>query len=235
MLGIIHLVPTALSMGFHHIHGAPAIWKVRTLGGGDYLALYLSAERDLLRGYEFHDGFVVGAAPGEAPVDRLSQSLPELLNTECLAGFLSISANGMKPSSGIVWASMPRQNQNALNESVRGYSGRTRPSRATMNISREIWKTAQAGSPSRIGHWIAGMHRRSLLTNIILQNLLRRQWPKASWPLVHSNKLYMGYAMSCFPNCLHLRDRPSRIVVCYCVRFVPSFRRYKPGNMPPRF
>jgi outer membrane protein assembly factor BamB len=112
------LIPETLSMGFHHIHGSPAIWHVHA-ASGDRTMVYLSAERDLLRAQEFHDGFINGAPPGQTPTDtyhsRCSNS-----GMGMPGGFLTISANGDDPTSGIVWAAMPIANKNALNHVVQG-------------------------------------------------------------------------------------------------------------------
>jgi len=110
--------PSSLMLGFHHIHGAPVQWQVSTRGETRQL-LYLSAERDELRAYEFKDGFVRGADPGKDPVDTF-HSLCKNSELGMPGGFLTISADGNTPESGIVWATMPRRNEDALNDTVPG-------------------------------------------------------------------------------------------------------------------
>jgi len=65
--------PSSLMLGFHHIHGAPVQWAVSTSAGERQL-LYVSAERDELRAYEFKNGYVRGADPGNAAHHRVSRS-----------------------------------------------------------------------------------------------------------------------------------------------------------------
>ena len=110
--------PSSFALGFHHIHGAPVQWQVITPVGKRQL-LYLSAERDELRAYEFKDGFVRGADPGEDPVDTF-HSLCKNSELGMPGGFLTISADGNTPESGVVWATMPRRNEDALNDTVPG-------------------------------------------------------------------------------------------------------------------
>jgi|HubBroStandDraft_6_1064221.scaffolds.fasta_scaffold58258_2 hypothetical protein len=133
------LIPATLSMGFHHIHGSPALWHVRG-ESGDRTMVYVSAERDLLRAQEFRDGFVDGAPPGNAPTDTYHS---RCANSErgMPGGFLSISANGDDPASGIVWAAMPIPNRNALNHIVQGILRAYKAIPNTGNELAEIWNS----------------------------------------------------------------------------------------------
>ncbi len=110
--------PTVLSQGFHHIHGSPVQWTVRD-AQRDRSLLYLSAERDILRAYEFDAGFVRGSAPGQDPVDTFHSKCPNS-RKGMPGGFLTVSASGSAPESGIVWAAMPRRDQDAFHHIVPG-------------------------------------------------------------------------------------------------------------------
>ena len=112
------LIPETLSMGFHHIHGSPAVWHLHA-ASGDRTIVYLSAERDLLRAQEFRDGFVNGAPPGQMPSDTYHSRCPNS-GMGMPGGFLTVSANESDPASGIVWVAMPMPNRNALTRTVQG-------------------------------------------------------------------------------------------------------------------
>ena len=109
--------PAGQMMGYHHIHGSPALWRV---DGEPNARLYLSAERDRLRAFELAaDGKLQGSAPGVPPVSR-DQSLCANSEHGMPGGFMSLSANGGDHSSGIVWVSMPRWNHDALHHVAPG-------------------------------------------------------------------------------------------------------------------
>jgi len=109
---------TALSWGYHHIHGSPVAWRVhgRTL-------VYVSAERDVLRAFAFEAGkparFPDGAGPGEAPTDTFHSASPNS-DKGMPGGFLTLSANGDVAASGVVWAVMPRPGDDAYTDNVPG-------------------------------------------------------------------------------------------------------------------
>jgi hypothetical protein len=110
--------PTALSQGFHHIHGSPVLWKVYGTNGARAL-LYLSAERDLLRVFTFDGTFIGASPPGQNPTDTFHSKCPN--SGKGMPGsFLTVSADGGNLDSGIVWASMPRRNEDAFVKLVPG-------------------------------------------------------------------------------------------------------------------
>ena len=134
-----------VSTGFHHIHGSPVLWKVHDQLG-DHRLLYVSAERDLLRAYEFNDGF--GAAglppvddPASKPVSKYQSACPNSAQG-MPGGFLTLSANGDSAKSGIIWASMPRWNQDAVGRSVPGIlrAYRAYPNDGSATLT-EIWNS----------------------------------------------------------------------------------------------
>lgn len=129
------------TQGFHHIHGAPVQWTVRDRDR-ERVMLYVSAERDLLRAYEFdrERGFVGASPPGVAPKDTFHSGCRNS-DTGMPGGFLTLSANGQDPSSGIVWATMPRRNQDALNNTVRGVLRAYRAWPDSGDELKEIWNS----------------------------------------------------------------------------------------------
>ena len=110
---------SGLGLGYHHIHGAPVVWTVRDAHAGVRRLVYVSPERDVLRAFEFDQGFVHGAKHGEPPKADAQSRCPNALRG-MPGGFLSLSANGPDPSSGILWAAMPRRDQDALARTVPG-------------------------------------------------------------------------------------------------------------------
>jgi len=131
--------PSSLMLGYHHIHGAPVQWEVETASGKRQL-LYVSAERDLLRAYEFKNGFVKGADPGENPVDTFHSLCPNS-DLGMPGGFLSLSADGGRPESGIVWATMPRRHEDALNDTVPGVLRAYQAFADDGRTLKEIWNS----------------------------------------------------------------------------------------------
>lgn len=108
-----------LAQGYHHIHGTPVLWKVHDPAHGDRWFVYVSAERDLLRAYEFNHGFVTGSPPGSQPVASFTSRCKNS-SKGMPGGFLTLSAQGSEADSGIVWASMPRRDEDALQHTVHG-------------------------------------------------------------------------------------------------------------------
>lgn len=83
----------------HHIHGCPTVWN-----GPRGTFIYVWPENECLRAYLF--------AEQRFRVDDQGNGVPEAVattgRTEGMpGGFLSISANGSVPDSGIVWANHP--------------------------------------------------------------------------------------------------------------------------------
>jgi len=139
-MNLLRLIdPSSQMLGFHHIHGAPVQWRVNTRKGQRQL-LYVSAERDELRAYEFDNGFLKGADPGNDPVDTF-HSLCRNSELGMPGGFLTISADDGDPESGIVWATMPRRNEDALNDTVPGVLRAYRAFPDDGKTLKEIWNS----------------------------------------------------------------------------------------------
>jgi len=139
---------SGLALGYQHIHGAPVVWTVHDTALGDRILIYISAERDVIRAFEFKrdSGFIHGAAPGIDPSDTF-ESYCRTSTRGMPGGFLTLSANGSDPSSAILWVSMPRRNADALNDDVPGV---LRAYGAYPNAGtklKEIWNSDEGANP----------------------------------------------------------------------------------------
>ncbi len=81
---------------YPHVHGSPVVWK---LGRGNY-NLYVWPEEDYLKAYHF-DGQKFSPTPigSSAPLSAAMMSMP--------GGILSLSWDGTKADTGVIWASRP--------------------------------------------------------------------------------------------------------------------------------
>jgi hypothetical protein len=135
---------TIRSHGYHHIHGSPAAWTAN-VGGKKKTLVYVSAERDLLRAHAFDGTFPEGAAPLSKPKDTFHSHCTNS-DKGMPGGFLTVSADGDKPETGIVWASMPRKNKNALTKVVPGILRAYRAYPESGRELKEIWNSDQETS-----------------------------------------------------------------------------------------
>lgn len=101
----ISLILPAVATGFHHIHGAPAIWGDPDEAHPESVlqrSLYIWPERDKLKSFRY--------TKDSADRDGKFMTKPAAIGPEGAphgmpGGFLSISANGMH--DGILWAALP--------------------------------------------------------------------------------------------------------------------------------
>lgn len=146
VMDVLRLVePAVLSQGFHHIHGGPVLWKARDDSKGDRNLVFVFAERDLLRAYEYNNGFVDWAVQGDRPRDTFHSRCK---NSErgMPGGFLALSADGSDPASGIVWASMPQRDEDALSNIVPGVL-RAYKAYSDTDTLEEIWNSVAGANP----------------------------------------------------------------------------------------
>src|SRR5205823_3536711 len=87
-------------IGYHHVHGSPVVWRSDAFG----VRAYLWAERDKLRAFQWHDDTAVFDT---SPVQMSTTESPGGI-VSMPGGILSITANGGKSGSGLLWASMPK-------------------------------------------------------------------------------------------------------------------------------
>lgn len=86
-------IPQNFQAAGGHIHGAPIYWN-----GQAGPRIYLWSEYDHLKEYSFKDGLLT-TTPTTQSADTVPDGMP--------GGFLTISADGDKTGSAIVWASRP--------------------------------------------------------------------------------------------------------------------------------
>jgi hypothetical protein len=123
-----------------HIHGAPVHWRGPN---GDWI--YLWAEGDRLRAYPFATGRLVTA---EQSVRTSTWRFPSPSPASCgdtpdnwmPGGFLSVSSDGARAGTGIVWALVPA---NGDANSYRGVKGMLVAFNAE-NVSEELWRSQGA-------------------------------------------------------------------------------------------
>jgi hypothetical protein len=101
----ISLIPAAFATGYHHIHGAPAVW-----GSPDEMhpenvlkrSIYVWPERESLKSFQYKKDT---AAEDGKFIPKPIVIGPEGAPHGMPGGMLSISANGMH--DGILWAALP--------------------------------------------------------------------------------------------------------------------------------
>jgi hypothetical protein len=148
IMDILRLIsPAGLAQGYHHIHGAPVLWQPHDETLGDRSLVYISAERDLLRAYEFDGRFVSASPPGIKPKDTFESNCTNS-DWGMPGGFLTLSAHGNDPNSGIIWAAMPRRNKDALNHVVFGVLRAYRAYPDTSGKLTEIWNSDNGVNPN---------------------------------------------------------------------------------------
>jgi hypothetical protein len=110
------LYPDVNSFGYHHIHGSPVFWN-SPLGN----LIYVWAERDYLRVFRLDP--LTKTFPGTAPAGDLPRATyrNEQSTKKGMPGAsLSISANESVAGTGIIWASLPNHDKDALRNIVPG-------------------------------------------------------------------------------------------------------------------
>lgn len=123
----------------HHIHSGPVYWN-----GPNGPWIYVWAENDYLKAYHF-DGEKFQVTPVSTSTTRDPQNVPGG-SIGMPGGFLSISANGNTPGTGIVWASHPydqNANQAVVDGIMRAYDA--------SDLTKELWNSKQNASRDDIG------------------------------------------------------------------------------------
>jgi hypothetical protein len=118
--------------GNGHIHGTPIYWE-----GPNGPTMYIWSEYDYLKAYRFNGTTFDGADPISKSVARVPDGMP--------GAFLSLSSNGAKARTGIIWANHPRIG-NANNAVVPGI---LRAYDAT-DLNKELWNSEMQPARDRI-------------------------------------------------------------------------------------
>ena len=124
-------IPQRIDVHAGHVMGGPVFWNSNTLGP----MIYHWAEDDVLKAYRFNGGRL--ALPPYAEGAMLSPGHP--------GGSLTVSANGGAAGSGIIWSSLPA-NQDGLHGLV---SGILRAFDAETLL--EIWNSEEDAARDRVG------------------------------------------------------------------------------------
>jgi hypothetical protein len=115
-----------------NIHGSPVYWS-----GPKGPMVYVWGEFDYLKEFQ-----LVGGKLGQTPVAKSPAPVPDGMP----GGFLSVSANGDKAESGILWASTP-YDANANWETVPGIVHAYDAS----NVSHELWNSKMNAGRDDVG------------------------------------------------------------------------------------
>lgn len=121
--------PAPASGGYHHIHGSPVFWHAAKGGA----RIYVWGEADRLRAFRFNNPKFDPSPVDISDVTTPDRSMP--------GGMLTISADGDRDGSGIIWASHP-VNRNA-NQGV--VAGMVRAIDAG-NLKRELWNSTNTAA-----------------------------------------------------------------------------------------
>jgi hypothetical protein len=136
---IIQTVPVT-GTGRAHIHGSPAYWRTTAT---EYV--YVFGEEDYLKQYQLVDGKLqlTKMSTIKGPVDPARQMMRSYTMP---GGGLTVSADGEKPGTGVVWVSMPIS-RDANNSTVPGVL------RAfdAADVSRELWNSEQNAARDSYG------------------------------------------------------------------------------------
>jgi hypothetical protein len=122
----------------YHIHGAPVIWKK----SDTEIVAYVWSEKDFLKAFAFNGKNFDGSKPLSTSVYGLPQD-----ELRMPGGILSLSSNGARDGSGIVWASHPTDDD-GMNKTVKG----TLRAYDARNLNNELWNSdMDAAGTDRVG------------------------------------------------------------------------------------
>jgi len=134
---IVQSFQVTAASGANNIHGSPVWWD-----GPDGSYAYVQGESDYLRQYKFDraSGTFLLPSYAQSPSTAPIGGMP--------GGFLCVSANGMTPGSGIVWASHPFSG-NA--------QGQVRPgilhAYDAQNVANELWNSEMVSARDSVGNF----------------------------------------------------------------------------------
>lgn len=119
---------------YGNIHGSPVYWK-----GPDAERIYAWGENSTLNAYVFKQGRYQDVANPRKSAYRPPAGMP--------GGMLSISANGNKAGSGILWAAVPLDGDANTNRGVKGIL----LALDAQDVSRTLWTSEQFAERDRLG------------------------------------------------------------------------------------
>ena len=116
-----------------HIHGSPVYWN----GAASGPMVYVWSEHDYLKAFKLAGGRLQTTPAAQGP-DLPGPNMP--------GGFLSVSADGAKAGTGIVWATTPVDddaNRRAVPGVLRAYDA--------SDVSKELWNSLQLPARDDLG------------------------------------------------------------------------------------
>jgi hypothetical protein len=117
-----------------HIHGSPVFWR-----GPDTSRVYVWGEHDRLKSYTFSGGRFQQTNTPKVGTVPLPDGMP--------GGMLSLSSDGSKAGTGIVWAVIPLDGDANTERGVKG----ALLAFDAQNVSRTLWTSEQSGDRDRAG------------------------------------------------------------------------------------
>jgi hypothetical protein len=120
----------------HHgnIHGSPVFWN-----GPDTARIYVWGENNHLKAYKFAQGQLQDINHPKQSAFRPPDGMP--------GGMLTLSANGNKAGTGIVWAVVPLDGDANQQRGVKGIA----LALDAQDVSRTLWTSEQFGQRDRLG------------------------------------------------------------------------------------
>ena len=122
------------AQGLHNIHGSPVFWDSPNRGP----TIYVWAEADWMRAFPFRGGRFDTVPADMSTMTTPGKSMP--------GAMLSLSADGNKPGTGIIWASHPiwdDANHRAVDGLVRAIDA--------SNLANELWNSEQNAARDHLG------------------------------------------------------------------------------------
>jgi hypothetical protein len=117
-----------------NIHGSPVFWK-----GPDTARVYAWGENSPLKAYEFGQGQLRNVGSPRESAFRPPLGMP--------GGMLTLSANGARAGTGIVWAVVPLDGDANRQRGVKGIV----LALDAQDVSRTLWTSEQAPERDRLG------------------------------------------------------------------------------------
>ena len=125
-------IPQSFKIADGHIHGAPIYWNGQT---GP--RIYIWSEYDYLKEFAFQNG-ILNTTPTSTSPDSVPDGMP--------GGFMTISADGSKKGTGIVWASRPFL-EDANRQTVAGIF----EAYDAEDVSKLLWSSENNPDRDRVG------------------------------------------------------------------------------------
>lgn len=119
---------------YGNIHGGPVYWK-----GPDAERVYVWGENSTLNAYRFSGGKLIDTATPRKSAYRPPDGMP--------GGMLSLTANGNRAGSGIVWAVVPLDGDANKERGVKGIV----LALDAQDVSKTLWTSEQFAQRDRLG------------------------------------------------------------------------------------